>query len=254
MATGRSAPSWPSAGSRCSLRSRRASLSRTGSASTTSGSTQAPPRSPARAGRPWRSAFPRPGFAGPPSARWYAATVRSSSAAAPDRRRCQNRLTDHQELQLAARQALADPATAQHLRRTRPGINGSLVCSRTATALARVATSKARRPDCKRHRPPPWSTSTRSPVASPPRPPRTRHNADQRPNRPSTLRRQGQDDPVHQPHKQRSRDDPPSRTSLLQGSSQSTVRSSLGSVLRISQPLSVTSTRSSIRIPNSPAR
>jgi len=44
------------------------------------------------------------------------------AACCPGRARRQINLTEHEELLLAARQALADPATAEHLRRTRPRI------------------------------------------------------------------------------------------------------------------------------------
>ena len=43
-------------------------------------------------------------------------------ACCPDRARRQVNLGEHEELLIAARQALADPATAEHLRRTRPRI------------------------------------------------------------------------------------------------------------------------------------
>jgi hypothetical protein len=44
------------------------------------------------------------------------------AACCPGRARRQIHLGDHEDLLLAARQALADPATAEHLRRTRPRI------------------------------------------------------------------------------------------------------------------------------------
>ena len=61
----------------------------------------------------------------------------------PGRPRRQVNLTEHEDSLIAARQALADAATAKHLRRTGRGSSGCSACSPPATAPARAATSAA---------------------------------------------------------------------------------------------------------------
>lgn len=71
-----------------------------------------------------------------------AAGVRSSC---PGKSRRQLRLIEHEELLQAGRRALQDPVAGEHLRRTRPRIEASSACSRTATAPAGAATSAAQK-------------------------------------------------------------------------------------------------------------
>ena len=77
------------------------------------------------AGHTSTSAPPRRGFRGAqlPSVGPSAAALRNDASVLPTRRsRRQLNLGDHDELLVAGRRALADPATAEHLRRTRPRI------------------------------------------------------------------------------------------------------------------------------------
>jgi hypothetical protein len=68
-------------------------------------------------------------------------------ACCPGRRRRQLNLGDHDELLLAGRQALDNPATAEHLRRTRPRIERllGLLAHRYGARKSRyIGTAKAR--------------------------------------------------------------------------------------------------------------
>jgi hypothetical protein len=69
------------------------------------------------------------------------------AACCPGRARRQINLTDHEDLLIAARQALADPATAEHLRRTRPRIErllGLLAARYGARKSRYIGSAKAR--------------------------------------------------------------------------------------------------------------
>jgi hypothetical protein len=78
----------------------------------------------------------------------------SERCVAPVRGRRQPLIAPDEELLIAARQALGDPETAEHLRRTRPLASGCSVCAPSATAHARVATSVAPEPGCRPPGPP----------------------------------------------------------------------------------------------------
>jgi Transposase DDE domain len=69
------------------------------------------------------------------------------AACCPGRSRRQLNLSEHEDLLIAARQALADPATAEHLRRTRPRIErllGLLAARYGARKSRYIGRAKAR--------------------------------------------------------------------------------------------------------------
>ena len=140
-------------------------------ASTTSRSTWTPARSPARAGTPSRSAPPRRGFARELHHRDVPRLPAQARAAARARPRRQIRIMEHEHLLQAGRRALGTRPPASIYAAPDRGSNGCSGCSPTATALARAATSAARKHDCRPRGPPRWSTSTRSDTASAPRAP-----------------------------------------------------------------------------------
>ena len=95
---------------------------RTGSASASSTSISMPTRSPAPPGIPFRSTPPRPGSAEPTSRQRCVGDCPLKPRCCPGKSRRYIRLGDHEQLLQAGRRALADPATAEHLRRARPRI------------------------------------------------------------------------------------------------------------------------------------
>jgi hypothetical protein len=113
-----------------------------------------------------------------PSGQRRASFAKAACRACPLRDRCvtargsrSTLIAPDEELLVAARQALNDPATAEHLRRTRPRIErllGLLAIRYGARKSRYFAIRKGRLQAAWAPR---WSTSTRSVATSPPRPP-----------------------------------------------------------------------------------
>jgi hypothetical protein len=146
---GRSASNWPSAMCRCSLRCQRARSQRSASASMTSRSTWRPGRCAAPPGRPSQVSTSKTGFRGANFSRKVCGACPLKDRCCPGRARRQINLGEHEDLLLGARHALADPATAEHLRRGRPRIERllGLLAHRYGARKSRyIGSAKARLP------------------------------------------------------------------------------------------------------------